>query len=364
MSEQTLETQVSEETPVSTVVETPVVIEEKRYEYQPTDEDGRPVGGKQVIKYTTQEELIFKLQEQNTQLIRKLRQQTKENRLGISKPEVIDENAQRFQGPVQFQPKPLTKEDRARLSRELLDEDTFDRAATEIFSAATGIDGTGLNTVLTDLQQSNLNLKAIIEADRFKAKNKEYIDCKENIEAIANWMTRYDLAPVQANFQKAYDTLRESDLLITSIEVIPQATYTPPVTVVETPVVLSTPVETVVSEVEVPLREEIPVENQIPLETVASVVTQPVVSRVPMSLNKGNSSTPSAVAPSTGDEIVYEFIQRDGQGRQVGAPKIFKGLAAVNAMPSEEYKRRMLTDKGFTKKVEKLEAEAAKRRKG
>ena len=40
-------------------VEAPV---EQRYEYQPVDETGRPIGGKQVIKYTTNEELVTKLQ--------------------------------------------------------------------------------------------------------------------------------------------------------------------------------------------------------------------------------------------------------------------------------------------------------------
>lgn len=59
---------------------------------------------------------------------------------------------------------------------------------------------------------------------------------------------------------------------------------------------------------------------------------------------------------------MYEFKQIDGKGRQVGETKVFKGLAAINAMPGEEYKRRLLHEKGFAKKVEKLEAEAAKRR--
>ncbi len=88
---------------------------------------------------------------------------------------------------------------------------------------------------------------------------------------------------------------------------------------------------------------------------------KPVVSRVPSGLNKGNSG---ASGPSTplGDEIVYEYIQKDGQGRQIGEKRVFKGLAAINAMPAEEYKRRLLSDKSFVNKVEKLEADALKRR--
>jgi hypothetical protein len=41
---------------------------------------------------------------------------------------------------------------------------------------------------------------------------------------------------------------------------------------------------------------------------------------------------------------------------------VFTGLAAVEAMPSEEYKRRILKEPGFAKKVEKLEADALARK--
>ena len=59
---------------------------------------------------------------------------------------------------------------------------------------------------------------------------------------------------------------------------------------------------------------------------------------------------------------MYEFVQRDGKGIQIGEKRVFKGLAAIDAMPSDEYKRRLLSDRSFAGKVEKLEAEAAKKR--
>ncbi len=67
------------ETGLETVIEpaaevnTPVVEEPKRYEYQPTDEDGRPVGGKQVILYITQEELVEKIVSVSARRIRLMR---------------------------------------------------------------------------------------------------------------------------------------------------------------------------------------------------------------------------------------------------------------------------------------------------
>ena len=54
--------------PVVPVV--PVAPVELRYEYQPTDEHGRPLGGNQVIMYTTPVVLASNLVEKNTQLVR------------------------------------------------------------------------------------------------------------------------------------------------------------------------------------------------------------------------------------------------------------------------------------------------------
>ena len=81
---------------VEQVIEQPV---EKIYKYQPTDETGRPIGGVQVIKYTTPEELADKLRDQNVLLVRKLREQTRKVRLGVVEEEEISEDAQRYNSP-------------------------------------------------------------------------------------------------------------------------------------------------------------------------------------------------------------------------------------------------------------------------
>src|SRR5512146_673246 len=51
----------------------PAQPEEKMYEYQPVNEDGIPIGGKQVIKYHTQDELIQKMQKNHEEAIRQIR---------------------------------------------------------------------------------------------------------------------------------------------------------------------------------------------------------------------------------------------------------------------------------------------------
>ena len=51
---------------------------------------------------------------------------------------------------------------------------------------------------------------------------------------------------------------------------------------------------------------------------------------------------------------MYEVIDR-------GVKRRFTGLAAVNAMSADDYKRRVMTDPTFQAKVEKLEKERAER---
>lgn len=352
MSNLSVEEQVSANAETPVIVETPAaVLEEKIYTFQPTDENGRPVGGAQVIKYRTPEELTFKLTEQNTLLIRKLREQTKKARLGQLDVDTIDDAAPRFQNPVEFKPRQLSYEDRVKLSQDLLDPEHFDSAVNTIFEASTGIEAKSLNEVITGLQTDNAQIKAQREVDKFIRRNPDYIVCPENFEAITNWMVRYDLAPVETNFQKAYDTLRAADVLVTSVEVIPTPTYTLP--------------EPVAAPVEAPSVEEDHIREELPavvpeVNQTPAVVTPPVV-RVPSGISRANSSD-AGTTRSHGDEIVYEFVQKDSKGIQIGEKRVFKGLAAINAMPSDEYKHRLLSDKTFGPRVMKLEEEAARKR--
>ena len=295
---------------------------EQRYEYQPVDETGRPIGGKQVIKYTTNEELVTKLQEQNILLIRKLRDQTRKVRLGIEEVEELPEDAVHFNVPVDFTPRELSDEERYDIARRLADPTTATQASQELVESQLGAPLSVLGETLRTIQQDNQNLRAKIEVNAFKADNPEYYKCQENFEAITGYMVRYKLAPVKENFQRAYDILKAQDLLVTgAAEVKP---------VVE----------------EIPVVEAEPVVEVIP----ASV---PVVQqhRIPTGLTRDNSSDSGPSTSTLGSEITYSLNGR-----------VLTGLAAVAAMPSDEYKKRLQTDRNFSKNVDKLEAEARKPR--
>ena len=311
------------------VTPAPVVL---RYEYQPTDEQGRPIGGKQVIKYSTPEELATELTKQNVELIRKLRSETRKNRLGISEPESIGE-APRFQQPVSFSPKSLSAEEQYSLARDLgVDPEHFDVITDKLFEAKIGVKPSDLRQTLSDIQEERINARALAEANAFAAINPDFVRCNENIEAITNWMLRYELAPVKENFQKAYNTLKAAGILIENAPTEPTQEFVP-----------SEPVVTPPAPVVAPPVEVLP-------------TPEPTVSRVPLSLSRGNSEDTGTAPRVSGDDIVFEVVQ-GGQKRR------FIGLAAIAAMPADEYRKRTISDPTFAKKEAALEKEAAERRK-
>jgi len=298
------------------VIEQPVVLEEKRYEYQPTDDENRPIGGRQVIKYHTEEELRDKLRDQNVSLIRKLRQETKKVRLGIIENDELPENVQKLDDLDDTPPQELTDEERYELARKLQDPVTA-------FEAVTTIAERQVKPELRALKQENWSLRAKLESRIFVEANPDYYKCQENFEAITSWMVRYNLAPIASNFQLAYDTLKRQDnaLILGAAEVTP--VVAPAIPAVE-PIV----------------------------ETQPAQQSQQVVVPVSTGLNNDNSSSQGQSLP-IGSEITYDIVK---DGKKV----TLIGLKAIAAMPSEEYKRRIYADKNFGKTVDKLEAESRK----
>lgn len=326
------------------VIPEPVVIipePEQTYSWQPTDEAGRPLGGKQVIKFRNQEEFAAKFAENNTLLLRKLRTETRNNRLGIQYEEPISDTDLKMEASASFTPRDLTGDERAKLSRDLLDPDTFDAATDTLLEARMGVKPSVLAQTVQDLQLESLRNKAVAESESFKRANPDYVLCDENSSAITSWLVRYKLAPVKANFQKAYDTLKTAGVLVVAgdpVLPIPEV-----VQQVETPAIVTPdPI----------LEETLPALVTAPV--VAAPAIAPVVSRVATGLTRGQAGdvgTPRTV----GDDIVYEVILPGGGKR------VYTGAAAINAMPSDVYKHRLQHEPGFKEKDEKLNAVATKR---
>jgi hypothetical protein len=306
------------------------VLEEQRYIYQPIDENGRNIGAPQVIKYHTEEELRNKLVEQNTLLLRKLRQKTKNERLGIVENEEIGTEVTRYVGPVEFSPRTLSNEEYAEIAHDLTNPETAIEAQKRLFEASLGASADKVGETLRSLQEDVMATRAVAEANAFIAETPEFYKCEENANTLAAYLSRYNLAPILANFKYAFNKLNELDPspFVTRPSDIPT-----PVTVASEPVVRE-PVLTVHEE---PRSTEFPsigLGSGLTRETSGDV--QPVV--------------------TVGEDIFYD-VSRDGKLVRL------TGLAAVNAMPGDEYGRRIRNERNFQKKVDSLYvAEAAKKR--
>ena len=302
----------------------PVVLPEQRYEYQLCDDDGRPMGGKQVIVYRTPEEFREKLIKNQEQAVRQLRKVSREKAFG-SEPK---DDAEKFQNIAEFKSRDLTTEERFALSQKLTNPETAAEARDLIVESAFGVKPEVLARTLNDTSKFIAQQRAVENYVEFVGLSSEYYDSAANRDAVTRWMAKRNYAPTIANFKTAFDKLAQDGLLEVN-PVVQQASVTPSVPVVEPPVVT----------VEQEPKPQVPAAAAPGLGT----VEPPQVKRhshVPSGLN---ASVASAAGPN---------IPVDGHSVT---------LADIDKLPSDVY-RAKLKDPKFVALVNKLENEAAHKR--
>lgn len=314
------ETPVSETPVVETpVVETPVIPTEVVYEYQPADELGRPLGAKQVFKGTTQQEVMEKIANANKELIKLNRDLNKKYRLGELVEDEIPAAAKRMnREAVDFRPRPLTDEERLQLSRDLADPTKFDEASDRLFEAKIGANPTRITEVLSNAQDDIAAMRTEREASLFVKANPDYYVCPDNFKNIANWMLKNNLAPTKDNFQLAFDRLKAVGLLLDA-----------PIVREDKPEVAIVAAVPVITPANSPQEPE-------PVSRITNTEPQTQPKRTPKvasGLNDANSS--SVGTPSTSGKLT---------------------VAEIEKMSSEEYKRRLLREPGFSKAVDEAYA--------
>jgi hypothetical protein len=299
------ETPVVQETTV-----TPEPPKEFVYEFQPTDEKGNPLGGKQVVKYDgTPEDLGRKMAENNSRLIALNRELNKKVRLSTSFRDEIPESAQRFDpSKYELKPEPLTAEEKIQLAQDMTDPEKMDAVADRLVRARIG-DPEILRTRLARVEQRMDRSNVDAEARAFLRLRPDYYPLQANLETLAAWIEKNQLDPIKENFVLAYDTLKDV------LEPRPAA----PVSVQPPP-----PVAAV----------EPPPAPPAPVRPVSSGLTRSVAS------DSGPVANP-------GDEIVWGN---------------FKGYEALERMPGDEYKRKLIHEKGFKEKVQALDNARAQKR--
>ena len=307
----------------------PVVDEvpEKRYEWQPTDENDRPLGGRQVILYRTEQEKFDKVIAANNLLIRQLRKVNREKALGST--EDVPTDAERFQNVTEFKPRELSAEDRFKIAEGLTNPETFADARDQLIESAFGVTPAKLASTLNETQRFIIQQRAVENYIDF-VNATGVLDSMNNRQVLTGWLGKRNLAPTVANFQIALNQCRQSGL-IEDAPVVQQVTQpTPaPAPVAEVPVV---PVVT----------EPNP---QAPVAATPGLGSQPQPqakrhSHVPSGLNASIASAAGPLAPVEGSSVTLETIDK---------------------MPAEVFKQWMKVPANRALN-ERLEQEAATRR--
>ena len=184
------------------VVETPAELPEQIYEYFITDDSGKQIGGKQVFKYRTQDELIEKLRDSNVH-VRRMAQKLREDKLmnGTDVPE--DATAAE---PLVLRQR-LSAEERAAWEAKL--EDPAEAAKAQYVLDRDDDRGVQ-NTLLT----SNYENRVLLSIESFKNRNRDYVLSQDSAAKLIGYVERRGLDPTNPrNYQKAYDALRENGII-------------------------------------------------------------------------------------------------------------------------------------------------------
>lgn len=210
----------------------PPVVEEKVFEFQPTDEFDRPIGGLQRFTYKTDEELREKMKKQNVELNRQLRKLNRDIRLGTTVEETIPDNVERYTEDYKIVPTPLTAEERLQLVQDMQDPEKFDGAQARLVAASVG-DPAKIIQRLNETGEQNAILLAEKEIQFFLQSTPEYYKCEENKQTLCDYMVKNKLRPKKDNFTYAFQTLKDAGLLLEPPTPPPAVVIPPPAVVPE-----------------------------------------------------------------------------------------------------------------------------------
>jgi hypothetical protein len=307
------------EAPVSVV---PVAAPEvKWHEYQPVDEHNRAVGGKQRFSYTTMEELVAQLEKAHTNSILGMRDVKRKARLGTPEVDSLPAELELNTQTIQFKEKPLTTEERYAISQDMNDPAKFESARDRLLESSLGVPPSQLRETLNTQQQQTQQILARQNAEVWLERHPEFYSCAENINTVCEWMTKTGLKPSVKNFEFAQAKMEEAGLLLSS------------------PIVREVPPVSAQPQVVAPVVEIQPEPQAVAVEPVR-------INEVPVPQEKRQSHVPSGlnnrVAPTTG-------------AMPVAATDALT-LRDIDAMPSEDYRKQIMTNPAFVKRVNELEA--------
>lgn len=313
--------------PAVAVVPAAPVLPEKRYEYFLNDENGRPMGGKQVIVYRTDDEFRDKLIKNQENAVRRLRQVTREKEMGTT--EVDD--AEKFENVVNFSPRELSADERFDLSQKLANPETASEARDLLVESAFGAKPEVLARTLNETQKFMIQQRAVDNYVEFVSTSPDYYDSLANRAALTGWMSKRNWAATVTNFRKAFQHMADQvGLLETAPEVHQAIQPTTPEIVVPTPVV---PVES-------EPKPQVPV---APTPGLGSPKVEPQQAKRHSQVPSGLNPTVASASGSTPVDVNRLTV------------------ADLDRMPSDELKRRLNSDPVFRKAADAAYTEQERR---
>lgn len=309
------------------VAPAPVEVPEQRYVWQPKDENGRAIGGKQVYVYRAPAPLPQDILEQVTKghemAIRALRKSTRENALG---PDTTVDDAEKFTGVTEFKSRELTADERFNLSQKIANPETASEAVDLLIESAFGAKPSVIVSQLNETQKFMIQQRAVDNYVEFVSMTPDYFDSPSNRASITKYMGKRNWAPTVANFNRAFQQMVGQVGLLDSA---PELHQVPPVTPVPAPV--AAPVVAPVAPA---------VNTQPPAATTPGLGSEPPQT-------KRHSHVPSGLTPSVastaGDTPVGKKLT----------------VADLEKIPADQL-RRNLADPAFRKLADEAYEEAEK----
>ena len=174
-----------------------------QYRFQPTLEDGTPIGGEQVVYGETHDELMDKAAENYQHLYRKNRELLRAEKLGGKAPD----GAQPAAPAVTFKPRPLTAEERMQLARDLNNPEKIDSALDLALEAKFGAKPQAVSESVNSNASRAASLHAAQQAEAWRDSHPEFHASPKNVRDIATWIQNRNLEFTVENFDKAYEDL-------------------------------------------------------------------------------------------------------------------------------------------------------------
>lgn len=167
------------------------------YEWQP------PTGGIQVVEAETYDELMDKAADNYNHLHGRAHELMLKEKLNGAAPQ----GAITAAPAIELKTRPLTADERMKISREMQDPEKIDAALDLAFEAKLGAKPSQVSESISANARNASVIKARQEAEAWRDMHPEFNPTQKNVVAIASWVQNRNLEFSIENFDKAYAEL-------------------------------------------------------------------------------------------------------------------------------------------------------------